>query len=85
MPRVVAECVDGSAELVPNMTDLTGVVCPSQSFWFDRCERGRYGHRGRREGLDMYAPNCETHDTECAKEVVKVHERHVLSHDVCVS
>ena len=32
VPRVVAECVDGRAELVPNMTDLTGVVCPSQSF-----------------------------------------------------
>ena len=30
--RVVAESVDGSAELVINMTDLTGVVCPSQSF-----------------------------------------------------
>ena len=69
MPRVVAECVDGSAKLVLNMTDLTGVVCPSQSFWFDRCERGRYGGR-KKEGLDMHAPNCEAH--ECAQEVVKV-------------
>ena len=33
--RVVAECVDGSAELVPNMTDLTGVVCPSRSVLSD--------------------------------------------------
>ena len=30
--RVLAEGVDANAELVQNMTDLTGVVCPSQSF-----------------------------------------------------
>ena len=32
----------------------------------------------------MYAPNCETHDTECAKEVVKVHECHMSCHMMCV-
>ena len=60
MPRVLAESVDGSAELVINMTDLTGVVCPSQSFWFGKSERGRDDCWGRRwEGSDVYAPNCE--------------------------
>ena len=54
MPRVVAECVDVSAELVPNMTDLTGVVCPSQSFWFDRCEIWPQGKEGRVRHVHMH-------------------------------